>query len=324
MNDVDTYSARLAEAFKEGQQAKAKGLPVTDSPYSEGTPMGEEWEGGWTQGGIEDADAAPAMITPTVEPGPRPEFAWLPLDKLSVDHRYQRELGATNRAHINRIAREFRWGFCTPLVVAKGEDGYLIIDGQHRYEGAKRHPEVNELPCWVIDADSVEDQAKAFKALNSARIGVSPLHRFWASLAAREPMALRLKELCDGAGLTISRSKTKDLPPLTLAYIPMLERMTIFGDAAIGAALKLIVEAQGHVADVFRPATVGALVKIVYEAGADFDRPLWLTTLKGADLEGLEAMARADRAKAGGTVEDAMEKRLRRAFERAGGARKTA
>lgn len=324
MNDMSSYSARLVDAFKEGQRAKMSGKPITATPYTPATPMGDEWEGGWWAGGfkpeagsVPDEAVAVPVIEPTVEPGPKPELLWVPLDKLDVDHRYQRELGATNRAHINRIAREFRWGFCQPLCVARvAGDRFTVIDGQHRLEAARRHPDVKDLPCWVIDADSVEDQAKAFKALNSARIGVSPLHRFWASLAAGEPMAIRIKGLCDRAGVDISRAKTKDLKPMMLGCVTALERATVYGDGAISAALHLIAETQGHVPDAFRPATVSALVKIIHDDGDQLDRPAWVATLKAIDLDGVEGQARADRAKGGGSVEAAMEKRLRRAFER--------
>lgn len=316
------YNQRLVAACNEGRRAKAEGKPITACRYSAGTPMAEEFESGWWEGPAATAEkaAAPAKIKPTVEPGPKPELLWVPIDKLAVDHRYQRELGATNRAHINRIAREFRWGFCQPLCCARVDgDRFTVIDGQHRLEAARRHPGITELPCWVIDADSIEDQAKAFKALNAARIGVSPLHRFWASLAAGEPMAVRIKALCDGAGVEISRTKTKDLAPMTLGCVVSLERATVYGDAAITTALHVIAETQGEVGDAFRPATVGALVKIVADDGEQFDLPAWLRTLKAIDLDGVEATARADRAKGGGSIEAAMEKRLRRAFERTSG-----
>jgi hypothetical protein len=312
------YQARLVSACNEGRRAKVEGKPITASPFTGGTPMGEEWESGWWEGGFEDSQPeAPEKVKPAVEPGPKPELLWVPLEKLAVDHRYQRELGATNRAHINRIAREFRWGFCQPLCVARVDgDRFTIIDGQHRFEAAKRHPSIDTLPCWIVDADSIEDQAKAFKALNSARIGVSPLHRFWASLAAGEPMATRIKALCDKANVQISKSKTKELPPMVLACVTSLERATLYGDVAILAALLLIGEAQGGVGDAFRPATVGALTKVIHDDGQQFDRPVWLKTLKAIDLEATEQAARADRAKGGGPIEAAMEKRLRRAFER--------
>lgn len=259
-----------------------------------------------------------ATITPGVEPGPKPELKWVPLAKLSVDHRYQRDLGATNRAHINRIAREFRWGFCQPLCVAKVEGGnYTIIDGQHRFEAAKKHPAIDQLPCWVIDADSIADQAKAFEALNSARIGVSRLQRFWASLAAGDPMAQRIELLCKRAGVTISRIAKTTLPPKTLACTATLEKLTPYGDAAIGMTLKLILASQGEVESAFRPSVVAALTKIVAEAGKEFDRERWLVALQSLDFGDAEASARADRARNGGSLDAAMERRLTRAFERA-------
>lgn len=264
-------------------------------------------------------DAAPPYITPNVEPGPKPELKWVPLARLSVDRRYQRELGATNRAHINRIAREFRWGLCQPLCVAKVDGGYTIIDGQHRFEAAKKHPEVEQLPCWVIDAENLADQARAFEALNSARIGVSRLQRFWASLAAGDPMAVRIKGLCDRAGVLIARTAQKDLPPRTLGCTFTLEKLTPLGDAAITTGLKLILEAQGDVETAFRSNVVAALVKIIAEDGKDFDRSRWLTALQSIDFADAEAAARAERAKQGGSVEAAVERRLRRAFERAPG-----
>lgn len=262
----------------------------------------------------------PEFVTPEVDPGPKSELRWIPLESLMVDHRYQRELGRSNWTHINKIAKNWRWGLCQPLAVCAIEGGlFSIVDGQHRFEAAKKHPAVDQLPCFVIHADNLADQARAFEALNSARIGVTRLQRFWAALAAGDAMAIRIKALCERSGVKIARKAQRDLPARTLSCTHTLEKLTPLGDVAITTALKLIVEAQGDVRDVFRASIVAALASIVEEEGEEFDRASWLVALRPLDFFDTEAASRAARAKQGGALEEHVKQRLHRALDRVPG-----
>jgi hypothetical protein len=71
-----------------------------------------------------------------------------------------RDQPAQGAAHINRILRGFNWNRYQPIVVTEQDDGrYAVIDGQHRLEAAKKHPLIDSLPCYIIDAPDLAAQA---------------------------------------------------------------------------------------------------------------------------------------------------------------------
>ena len=130
--------------------------------------------------------------------GAQPRIVWLGLELLEVDHTYQREIGEGGQTHINRIVRAFNWNCYQPIIITERADGrYAVIDGQHRLEAARKHPLIDSLPCYIIDAPDVAVQAQVFVEVNSARRSLTSSQKFFASLAAGEKTAVSLKKICD-------------------------------------------------------------------------------------------------------------------------------
>jgi hypothetical protein len=247
---------------------------------------------------------------PSEDLGPTPRLEWLPLEQLGVDRRYQREMGKDNWAHVHRILREWTWLHYQPIVVAP-EDGsarYVVIDGQHRLEAARKHPSIDRLPCYIVDAVGVAHQAKAFVALNARRIGVTRLQRFWAAHAAGEPTAKRIHRICSEAGVTITKSGGV-LPPCTTFATFTIEKLLPLGGAAVTMALKILVETHGGRPDTFKSAWIYALAHLA--AAKEFDRARLVKAMTGLDLDQVATAARSARAKSGGTMEKAVLEELR-------------
>ena len=252
---------------------------------------------------------------PSTDLGPTPRLEWLPLDLLGVDRRYQREMGKDNWAHVNRILREWNWLHYQPIVVAPkeggaqiGEAAYVVVDGQHRLEAAKKHPLIDRLPCYVVDAVDVAQQARAFVALNARRIGVTRLQRFWAAFAAGEPTAKRIHRICSDAGVTITKSGGV-LPPKTTFATFTIEKLLPLGGGHITAALKILAETHGDTPDVFKSAWIFALTNLI--AAEDVDRARLVRTMTGLDLNQVASAARSARATSGGSMEKAVQAELR-------------
>ncbi len=241
--------------------------------------------------------------------GPAPRLEWLPVEQLGVDRRYQREMGKDNWAHVHRILREWNWLHYQPIVVApkEGGAGYVVVDGQHRLEAAK-HPLIDRLPCYVVDAVDVAQQARAFVALNARRIGVTRLQRFWAAHAAGEPTAKRIYRICSEAGVTITKSGGV-LPPKTTFATFTIEKLLPLGGGNITAALKILAATHGDKPDVFKSAWIFALTNLV--AAKDVDRDRLVRTMTGVDLDQVAAAARSARATSGGSMEKAVLAELR-------------
>lgn len=241
--------------------------------------------------------------------GPAPRLDWLPLDQLSVDRRYQRDMGKDNWAQVNRIVREWTWLHYQPIVVAPAAEGegFVVIDGQHRLEAARKHPKIDRLPCYIVDAPDVAMQARAFVALNARRIGVTRLQRFWAAHAAGEATARKIHKVCTEAGVAITKTGGL-LPPRTTFATFTIEKLLPLGGRHVTTALKIIGEAHGDKPDVFKSSLIFAATQIV--AAEPFVRRHLVEALASIAPDALTASAKTRRARHGGSMEKAMQHEL--------------
>lgn len=283
----------------------AGGLKVGDSvaltpkPGRVGTPMSPRKE---KLSGAALAAAERAAET-SIDLGPPPRMEWIALDRLVVDHSYQRTMGKDNWSHVNRITRDFRWLYCQPLCCAPTKDGkFAVFDGQHRLEASRKHPLIEEMPCYIVEAPGVGDQARAFEALNGRRIGITRLQRFWAAHTAGDSKALRIAAIAKKAGIIISRIGGL-LPPKTTFSTFTIEKLFQWGDNAVIAGLKALADAQPKTVNAFRSAIIYAAVTIAGEEGEQFDRARMTAVLAVLDINAEVAKAAAEKARAGGTIE---------------------
>lgn len=249
-----------------------------------------------------------AQVKPSDDLGDIPTFAWLPVDALVVDERYQRKITSDGIVAINKIVREFAWSKFQPLTVT-GPDAsgdYPVIDGQHRLEAARRHPLVTEVPCWVVQAPRISDQATTFVGVNRDRIRVTRVNIFWAELAAGDQTALWIKSICDRAGIKVGRVGSGVQPPLTTIALSTLVKLRALGDDLIVRALSALVQAQPEVDNAFRSATIIALTKLIGLNAALIDQDRLVGKLADLDLDQLIEKARAIRQGLGGNTEEAL------------------
>lgn len=136
------------------------------------------------------------------DPGEVPVLDWIDADLIDIEDAYQREL---DEARVERILDWFSWRSFGAIVVARAEDRFHCIDGQHRLEAAKRHPKVSMVPAVIIDADGTVQEAEAFVTVNLDRRNISALDRYWAELAAEVPEALTVAQVCERAEIIILR-----------------------------------------------------------------------------------------------------------------------
>ena len=98
------------------------------------------------------------MTEPAHDPGPLPELAWLSVAKCSVDASYQRTFESrTSQALVSRIAENFRWSAFQAVLAAKRGAGWVIIDGQHRVEAARRAG-IEHVPAVIVRAGSIAEE----------------------------------------------------------------------------------------------------------------------------------------------------------------------
>lgn len=244
--------------------------------------------------------------------GVRPRVVWLDLALLVIDKTYQRDISKQGAAHVNRILLSFNWNHYQPIVVSERDDGtYAVIDGQHRLEAAKRHPLIDSLPCYIIDAADAAKQAAIFVAVNSRRIALTSLQQFHAAVAARQPEAMSAAALCSDAGVTILKAPPSyDIPPRSIiSPFTLLKMVRQVGRPAVATAIKVLAETHPTTLNAFRSPTIAALCRVVADPKIDIGRIR--AVLAAIDLARFYNDTRNGRVTSGGTLETSAERVLR-------------
>lgn len=213
---------------------------------------------------------------PASEVGERPELQWVKLARLRIDPRYQRDIGRRGAENIISIASNFKWAKFAPVVVAPIADGlFAIVDGQHRSTAAALRG-FESVPCVVIAADDAA-QADAFVAINANVTLMSPLQLHAARLAAGNPTATALTEVCREAGVTICRypvPANKIKPGETLAVGMLQSALAKYGREVLVGALSCITQTRKGNPGLIRAQIVEALCAVI-EASTE-----WLNNRK--------------------------------------------
>ena len=155
-------------------------------------------------------NAIPMNLFAPVKGSP-PQVNWTQCGALKIDHGYQRMIeGRQSQRLIRTIAENWDWRLLSPLTVSDrdgsyGEPGLYVIDGQHRLEAALLRGDIGSLPCIISRFESYEAEALAFVNINSARRQVTALDRYHARVAAKEELALKIKETVELVCLTVTR-----------------------------------------------------------------------------------------------------------------------
>lgn len=127
-------------------------------------------------------------------------------NELLVDDTYQRSIDTdSSQRLIRRIAAGWDWRMCLPLVVSRRDDGFYVIDGQHRLAAAQLRGDIPFLPCCVSNYATIADEAKMFVAMNRTRRPISRLDDFHAAAASGDEEALQIHALIIDAGFRVSR-----------------------------------------------------------------------------------------------------------------------
>jgi hypothetical protein len=197
---------------------------------------------------------------PQLDAGLMPQLRWIEIDKLNVDPAYQREIMASGRKNIVRIAREFEWARFATVVVAPIGDRFAIVDGQHRTTAAALRG-IKKVPCQIINADR-RKQAAAFAAINANVTEMSPMQLHAAKLAGGDVEADRLDKICRKAGVTILRypiqTKNQKVGE-TMAPGALYRALVKFGDQVVLAALQCVTRTRDGYPGFLRSPLITAL-----------------------------------------------------------------
>jgi hypothetical protein len=146
------------------------------------------------------------MKQPNPPVGTPPTLEWVAVERLAVDPSYQRSIDdAPSRTLIGAIAKNFDWRLCLPLSCARRADGaIMVVDGQHRLEGARKRGDIPHLPCVIVSSDGVAAEAELFASLNRKRKPLKSFETWRAMLAAGDKKAVQAAALIEGSGLILA------------------------------------------------------------------------------------------------------------------------
>lgn len=127
----------------------------------------------------------------------------IPVTEMFVDTTYQR----TVQSKVNKISKNWDSNKCAILQVSyrSDVDKYAIIDGQNRWEAAKKAG-VTHLLCQIYENLTIKEEAKIFAEQNDNVTRISSADKFKSLLVMDDKICLQIKELCDEFGISIRKT----------------------------------------------------------------------------------------------------------------------
>lgn len=206
--------------------------------------------------------------------GRRPVLQNFAVSELQIDARYQRSIETgPSQSLVRRIARDWDWRLCQPLLVAgRGDAGLFVVDGQHRLAAARLRGDIGDLPCVLISYRDANEEAAAFVELNRARKPLGALELFRASLAGADPDALAVQAMIEEAGLSVAPHQNPTCwKPGMISNISGVQKcLRLHGEAITRRSLRIL--AQSFAGQVLQYA--GTLFAGIYPLLAGMDQEL--------------------------------------------------
>lgn len=168
------------------------------------------------------------------------------VDSLVVDDTYQRSIeGGASQKLIVKMAENWDWRLCLPLLISRRNGELYVIDGQHRLEAARLRGDIPHLPVVIFDFDDPRSEAELFVAANRSRRAMTKLDDFHAAIVAGDAKATVINDLVTDAGLTVGRNQAWQYwKPGEVVFVATLQRtINAHGDAIVSRALKMIASA---------------------------------------------------------------------------------
>lgn len=212
----------------------------------------------------------PWEAKPIVVLDERPEPADVPIGSLNIDTTYQ-ALAPRNPRLVKEIGKHFDLtAFGRLRVVRRANGALFIVDGRHRWEGAKLAGRVF-LPADIYNVHDRQREIEIFLTCNTRMRKVSQNMLFMAEVAAGNNSAVELNKLVQNAGLAVvdANSAKQEFSVPKIACIGALKslfghgspsyakRATPVPPAELNAALEMIASLAPPNALVTEHATLG-------------------------------------------------------------------
>lgn len=126
-----------------------------------------------------------------------------------------------NRAHVNRIKRNFHEDMVQPAIVSFRDGNYYIIDHQHQsqaiYELNNSDPST-PIKCIVRTGMTYEEEADLYYRLNTGSKALSFADKLIGQIEAKDAAALDFRDTVEACGYVIGGYSNKSLKALSNAW----------------------------------------------------------------------------------------------------------
>jgi hypothetical protein len=152
---------------------------------------------------------------------------WIRANEFHIDPTYQRPV---NERRVNELVANWDGNAFGVLYVSLRNAIHYLIDGQHRQRAviAMGRPTAL-LPSFVIEGLTVDLEADIFWRQNKTRLQPGSADTYRARIAANEPIALGVKEMCERFGVEILMHP-QPLGPAQLFALAAAEEVYRAGD----------------------------------------------------------------------------------------------
>ena len=134
-------------------------------------------------------------------------YMQLPISVLNFDMVYQRK---TSKGKVNEIARKFDSGVVGALIISKRENGYYVVDGQHRILAMELNHVKNAM-CLVHEGLTLEQEAELYIKCNNSRKAPSATDNFRAKIISGDPVSKDILKICEEIGYKLLIDKNANI-----------------------------------------------------------------------------------------------------------------
>ncbi len=235
----------------------------------------------------------------STELGEKPALQWVPVDKIRVDHNYQREI---RPGRVAQILRDFTWAHFQPVMLAEQADGtFTVFDGQHRVAAARAHPAISEVPAAIVRLAQSCDEAGAFLGVNVNRTAVSTVEKYHAGIEAGDLEMMAICSVLEEAGCEVIQAHgVKPGANKTTAVTAVGRAIKTYGDAAVTEACRTLVEAWPKDHGALNGVMIQALSRLFRNNKRFISRDRMITKLRSKDRKILTSDAETIRKIGGG------------------------
>ncbi len=228
-------------------------------------------------------------------------FDELPLHELTGIAGYQRQL---DEYWVQCIVRDFAWSRFKPVTVSWRDDGFFIIDGQHRVEAARRLGYGKwKIPVVVYIGLTEGQEAKLFVELNRDQKRPNKRQELSAALAYNDPEAVAIKQIVEGCGYRLNLGTGRNVGGRTIGSVGTLMMIHSWGAGTLQRTLQALADAYGVNAEPSGQMIHG-LASFISRYRTLYDHDVLVRKMRDETAAAVEAQGTSIKRMFGGTVWD--------------------